>query len=256
MSSSRALAGLVLAGALLAGCSSDGGGADETGSADDSAATSSSSTSSPASSSTSPTSTLDTSEGSQASPEGVVRKITRATEDADSAQVKIDAEINGTKVTATGPQSIADDAVDIALDLGGSQILYRKVGEQYFVSNGDAWTRVDTSTQDGEAIVGQVQLMSVQSQLEAMETSVEQVRDLGTATVQSRELRHYRFVCDRAELLTALGQPAQDGEIVYDVWLNRDGTMRRIAVPLDGISMTIAFDAWGEPVNIPRPTTG
>lgn len=86
----------------------------------------------------------------------------------------------------------------------------------------------------------------------------------GTEDVDGEELRRYEVVVDVEAALDASGQTGSDAaeasaalgdEITYDLWVDEDDLVRRIAYTAAGAVTEMTIDRWGEPMDIeaPRP---
>ncbi|AXH97325.1 hypothetical protein [Ornithinimicrobium avium] len=158
-------------------------------------------------------------------------------------------------------------AFDIEMTLPG-------MGEAHMIlAGGEVFMSMPGVTQEGKFMqVPKEQLGDAASQLDevditttwdAWEEGASKVVFLGEDDVDGQQMRHYEVTVDSAAALDASGQTGDDAaaasammgeEITYEVWLDADNLMRKIAFELDGVVSEIHADNWGEPMDIQAPT--
>lgn len=260
----------------LAACGGDGGPGPTAGTGSTStqaSSTTSPSTTSPGTSSTSSTSSTKTktkssSRSSTSKPTDTGKpfdaqeftgKLTKAVDANPTVTIDVTATINGQQgVTATGVQDLADDALDMQVDMGGQKLGYRLVDGQYYLAQPPKWVPV---TQDStnpliKQTLEQVQLLSMRKQLDAFVAGVEKAGDKGPEEIDGVPTRHYTATVDTAKAYKQLGMtkdPGAPDSLIYDVWLDDDDLIRQMTFTQDDATATLSAKNWGDPVSIVKP---
>jgi hypothetical protein len=91
--------------------------------------------------------------------------------------------------------------------------------------------------------------------------SASSVEDLGVEDVDGESLKHYRLGVDTSAVADLVGGASSDielpDELIYDVWVDAGGSMRRMSFELAMLGQTIEYDititSIGEPLDIEVP---
>lgn len=87
--------------------------------------------------------------------------------------------------------------------------------------------------------------------------ALEDVRELGTETVDGVETRHYRVVVDSAEVEPVLTFGLEPGQAPqrasYDLWVDADDLTRKMSYAVSGSSAVVRYFDYGTPVTVDRP---
>jgi hypothetical protein len=161
---------------------------------------------------------------------------------------------------------------EIALEEDGDYVIYMKI--PFLASQlpgGQAWMKLDVSKLGKSAGVDLGKLMSgsqIQPTdlLSTLKSDGATIHKLGSATIDSTATTHYRVTVDMAKALKSKGltspllqsAAAQVKSINENVWIGKDGLVRRIAfvygLPRGGSSqVTMDFYDYGAHVDIAAP---
>ena len=221
--------------------------------------TSSSKAKAKAKSSTTSSSSKPTDTGKPFDAQEFTGKLTKAVDANPTVSIDVTATINGQQgVTATGVQDLADDALDMQVDMGGQKLGYRLVDGQYYLAQPPKWVPV---TQDStnpliKQTLEQVQLLSMRKQLDAFVAGVEKAGDKGPEEIDGVPTRHYTATVDTAKAYKQLGMtkdPGAPDSLIYDVWLDDDDLIRQMTFTQDDATATLSAKNWGDPVSIVKP---
>ncbi len=109
----------------------------------------------------------------------------------------------------------------------------------------------------------QLDEVDITSTWDAWEQGASKIVYVGEDDVDGQSMRHYEVTVDSAAALEAAGQTGEDAaaasalmgdEITYEVWLDADNLMRKVAFELEGVVSEITTDNWGEPMDISAPS--
>ena len=109
----------------------------------------------------------------------------------------------------------------------------------------------------------QLDEVDITSTWDAWEEGAQQVLYLGEEDVDGQDMRRYEVTVDTGAAMDAAGQTGDDAaeasamigeELTYDVWVDDDNLMRRIAFEAQGAVTEILADNWGEPQEIQAPS--
>jgi len=167
---------------------------------------------------------------------------------------------------------------EIFLEQGGHYVIYMRLGVLASqIPGGKPWLKLDLSSLGKSAGLDFGKLLSG-SQLQPTDLlgmlrgEGAKVRKLGSATVNGAATTHYRVTVDVARALQAKGLTspllqsfaAQMPKLPEDVWIGRDGLVRRVAIaysfapagkPLR-MRMTMNLSHYGAHVRIAAPPSG
>jgi hypothetical protein len=90
----------------------------------------------------------------------------------------------------------------------------------------------------------------------AFEKGLREVEYVGREAVAGEQLHRYRLTVDFSDAAKAQGMPIRPGmpeTVVYDMWLDERGLMRRVELEVQGVRTLMEFSQWGEPVTIEAP---
>lgn len=184
--------------------------------------------------------------------------LRRGLRDSPSAQVQAEVELGGTTVEATGAQDLDADALDMTVSADTLTFDYRAVDDRYLLAQPPRWVEIDPDSADAtvRATLDQIQLLSLQRQLDGFLGGVTSVGEQGSEDVDGEETTRYTTVVDTERARDAVGGdplPTTSDQLLYDVWLDEDDLIRKLVVDLDGTTVTLRADRWGEPVDIQTP---
>lgn len=109
----------------------------------------------------------------------------------------------------------------------------------------------------------QLDEVDITSTWDAWEEGAQQVVFVGEEDLDGQDMRRYEVTVDTEAALDAAGQTGDDAaqasgmigeELTYDVWVDGDNLMRKIAFELEGAVTEITADNWGEPQEIQVPS--
>lgn len=172
--------------------------------------------------------------------------------------------------------------VDGAMDLSGEQPAMQltmsmpDLGEiEMLLVDGSMYMAVPGLTPEGQymeappEMMGDVQDLDeidVSAQWEAWEQA-EKVVFVGTEDVDGTEVRRYEVTVNEGVVNEAVESAAEEmgdaaaatsaamsGPIVYDVYLDEDNLMRKMVADIDGTTMEMTMDNWGEDPGIEAPS--
>ncbi|GAA5166374.1 hypothetical protein [Ornithinimicrobium tianjinense] len=104
--------------------------------------------------------------------------------------------------------------------------------------------------------------VDITSQMDTWEQAARKVVYVGEEDVDGTTMRHYSVTVDSAAAMDAAGVTGGDAaaassamgeEFVYEVWLDDDNLMRKLAFDMEGTITEMFADNWGEPQDIQAP---
>lgn len=116
--------------------------------------------------------------------------------------------------------------------------------------------RVDAKDPRFQQLAGSSIQMSPAQSVKAFRAGLISVEDRGRDTVQGTPTTAYDVKVDTVRALQAQGSDAVPGmpsTMTYRVWLDREDRMRRMALAIQGVRLSIELSKWGEPVDITAP---
>lgn len=172
--------------------------------------------------------------------------------------------------------------MDGAMDLSGDSPAMRinmaipDLGSvEMLMVDGSMYMAMPGLTEEGKYIVAPPELASdtegledidVSAQWDAWEEGAQSVVFLGTEDVDGTEMRRYQLTVDPDAVNEAMESAAEDlGDdalategaltepVVYDVWLDGDNLMRQMVMEIEGTTMEMTMDNWGEDPGIEAP---
>ncbi len=101
--------------------------------------------------------------------------------------------------------------------------------------------------------------LSPSDSFSAIESGLERVEEVGPDQVGGDPTTHYRLYVDSTRAFDGTGQAAARGlpdTLVYDIWLDDEDRVRRLAYERGGTTITMDLSDWGEDVTIKTPGKG
>lgn len=162
---------------------------------------------------------------------------------------------------------------EISVEQNGDYVLYLRVPQLSAQLGGKQWVEIDISKLGESAGLDLSKLMSgsqlqPSDMLSMLTAEGATVRRVGAATVNGIATTHYRVVIDTEKALKAKGltSPLLAGiastlpsSIPADVWVGKDGLVRRVQVSLSAaqsqMNMTMDLDHYGAHVSIAAPAS-
>ncbi len=108
----------------------------------------------------------------------------------------------------------------------------------------------------------QLDEIDITSTWDAWEEGATSVVFLGEEDLDGQDMRRYEVTVDTQAALDAAGQTGDDAaqasaligdELTYDVWVDADNLMRKVAFEAQGVVTEVTADNWGEPQDIQAP---
>ena len=156
-------------------------------------------------------------------------------------------------------------ALDVDMTLPGMGAV------QMVMADGRVFMSMPGVTEEGKYLeVPEEQLGDVATQFDQLDITstwdswgegAEQIVFVGEEDVDGQDMRRYEVTVDTEAAMEAAGETAEDAaeatampdEIVYDLWVDDDNLVRRIAFEMEGAVSEITTDNWGEPQEISAP---
>lgn len=102
--------------------------------------------------------------------------------------------------------------------------------------------------------------VDITSQMDTWEDAARKVVFVGEEDVDGTTMRRYEVTVDSAAALDSAGMgddaaatSGMSDEFVYNVWLDEDNLMRKLAFEMDGVVTEMTADNWGEPQEVQLP---
>jgi len=98
--------------------------------------------------------------------------------------------------------------------------------------------------------------MDPMASIEAMRTSLRNVKYVGPESVDGEDADHYKVTIDSAAMMRATKQKAVPGmpkTLTYDMWVDSKNLMRRVTFDMAGMTVDMSLSKWGEPVTVTAP---
>jgi hypothetical protein len=155
-----------------------------------------------------------------------------------------------------------DPAMDISMTVPGMGAL------EMILVDGSMFIAVPGVTQEGQFIqMTQEELgmagggdltgaVDMDRTWDAWEAGTESVTFVGVEDVDGDPMEHFRLEVDTESAMDASGEtqgPGMPPTITYDVWVDDDDLMRQLDFELDGVTVELRIDDWGEPVDVQAP---
>lgn len=175
------------------------------------------------------------------------------------------------EMEAEGQQITMDGAVDLSGDDTRMRItmMMPEMGTvEMIYAGGDAYMTIPGMTPEGMYLLAPADLLGdtaeldeidISSQWDAWEEGAQQVLFLGEEDVDGEQMRRYQVTVDAQAALDASGEDAAatslglEDEIVYDVWVDGDDLMRKMAFDAGGETAEMRMDDWGQDQDIQVP---
>jgi lipoprotein LprG len=110
-----------------------------------------------------------------------------------------------------------------------------------------------------KGFAGLTEQMDPLASVKSMEAAVTKVDRVGVTKVDGAQVDHYRVAVDTAQMMKDLKQPNTPGmpeSLTYDMWLDDDNLMRKMAFDVSGAQVEMLLTDWGQPVHVERPAAG
>lgn len=167
----------------------------------------------------------------------------------------------------------ADGSVDLSGDSPAVQMVMNIAGMgsmEMIMIDGATYIAMPGLTPEGTYMEAPPELLGetapledidVSEQWDTWEEGARQVLFLGEEDVDGTDMRRYEITVDvdMAEAAEAAGVTAEPGTedtvqtMVYDVWLDDDNLMRQMEMEIEGSTMRMTMDNWGEEQDINAP---
>jgi hypothetical protein len=166
---------------------------------------------------------------------------------------------------------------EVTLEEDGDYVIYVRLGSLLSsqLPGGQQWIKLDLTKMGKSAGVDLSKLLAG-SQLQPgdllslLKTDGAKIHKVGSATVNGDATTHYRVVIDTRARLKELGSPLLAGvaarmpKVPEDVWIGKDGLVRRVRVSFDlphrgapvHTAMTMNLYDYGADVDIAAPPSG
>ncbi|SOC53880.1 hypothetical protein [Ornithinimicrobium cerasi] len=177
----------------------------------------------------------------------------------------------GEDVTLDGAVDVSGDspALDMEMEIPGAGAM------EMVMVDGRLFMSMAGLTPDGKYLevppeqlgdtASALEEVDITSQMDTWEEAAREVVYVGEEDVDGQTMRHYQVTVDSAAALDAAGVTGDDAaaatsaageEFVYEVWLDDDNLMRKLAFELDGVVTEMTADNWGEEQEIEMPAEG
>lgn len=262
-------AGLLGAGALtlaLTACSGDEGTPAQPSGATSTAATA---TGGDAAEPTSEPAPTEVAEGEEIEPAAFVEMMKSPGEEVlSSYTMTMNLKAGGEDMTMDGAVDISGDQPRLDMDMtipGAGSMQMRMVEGRVFMAMPGVTPEGKFMEVPAEQLgdtAAALEEVDITSQMETWESSAQKVVFVGEEDVDGTMMRHYQVTVDSAAAMDAAGLTGGDAaaassamgeEFVYEVWLDDDNLMRKLAFEMEGIVTEMTADNWGEPQEIEAP---
>lgn len=262
-------AGLLGAGALtltLAAC-----GGDDTPEADPTGAVSTEGASTDGAEASSPAAAAaDAAEGEEVDIQEFLAMLQSPGEETlSSYTIAMSMNMGGQAVDMDGAADLSGDtpAFDMNMTMPGLGAMRMIMADgQVFISSPAAGTEEGKFLQVPEEQLGelstQLDEVDITSTWDAWEEGANSVVFVGEEDLDGQDMRRYEVTVDTQAALDAAGQTGDDaaaasgiiGDVLtYDVWVDGDNLMRKVAFEAQGVVTEVTADNWGEPQDIQAP---
>lgn len=242
----------------LAACADDGAGTTDGASGTQSSAGATSEEPAPA---------TDVAEGEEISPaEFVALMKSPGLEKLSSYTMEMTMRSGSSPMTMSGAADLTGDqpALDLDMDIPGAGAMNVRMAD------GRVFIAMPGQTPEGKFMEvpaeqlgeagGALEDVDLMSQMEVWEESAKKVVFVGEEDVDGTTMRRYSMTIDGSAAMDAAGvddaaatSSGVPEEFVYDVWLDADNLMRKMAFETDGLVTEVLADNWGEPQDISVP---
>lgn len=184
-----------------------------------------------------------------------------------SYTMTMDVEAEGSEGSLEGAMDLSGDSPRMRMtlvvpEMGHVEVIY---------ADGEAYMSVPGLTPEGMYLLAPSDMLGDAADLEEVDVSVQtelweegarEVVFLGEEDVNGEQMRRYQVTVDAQAVMDASTDDAaatsvglEDEEVVYDVWLDDDNLMRRMAFEVEGETLEMHMDDWGEDqdIQVPEP---
>lgn len=107
---------------------------------------------------------------------------------------------------------------------------------------------------DGLGMDDLTDFIDIESTWEGWDQGAQTVTYVGPEAVEGEQMDHYAVVVDTSAAAEAVGgTEGMPPELTYDVWVDEADLMRRVSFELDGGTVDMMIDNWGEDFDIQAP---
>jgi hypothetical protein len=259
-------AGLLTAGALtlaLGACSDDDGGASST------SATAGTTTEAAATETEAETSAPEVAEGEEIDPAEFVAMMKSPGEAMlSSYTMTMSMKTGGEDVTLEGAVDVSGESPALDMDMeipGAGAMEMRMIDGRLFMSMAGITPEgkfMEVPPEQLGDTATALEEVDITAQMDTWEESARKVVYVGEEDVDGQTMRHYQVTVDSAAAMDAAGVTGDDAaaassamgeEFVYEVWLDDENLMRKLAFEMDGVVTEMTADNWGEEQDIEIP---
>ncbi len=202
----------------------------------------------------------------------LVDAMASAMEDYGSAHIEMKSDGAAGKMDAEGDVSYGGDSPSMqmtmkmpALSSSGGDIEMRLLDGVMYMSMppmtpAGKFMKIDTNDPNGPlgGMDGLSDQMDPRASLDAFKKGLEKLEYVGEEEVDGETMGHYVLTVDTEAALEANGGMAGSTQgvpktITYDLWLDGDNLMRKMAFDLMDTKMTMTMSDWGKPVDVKAP---
>lgn len=180
----------------------------------------------------------------------------------------------GEQVSLEGTADLAGETAELDV-----MITMAEMGEmQLILADGEAYIAMPPLTPQGKFFAvpaselddlvdgGITKSLDFESTWEGWDVGAQAVRFVGSEQVRGEQMDHYAVVVDTAAAAEALGEAAgateemplegMPAEVTYDVWVDAQDLMRQLSFEMEGGSIEMSIDSWGQDFDITVPAPG
>jgi hypothetical protein len=207
--------------------------------------------------------------GSITAASAVLTKTTFASKMSDAIQKYHSTHLNlsiGSAVTAVGDVAYQGSAplMQLAMTFSGQKAELRFVDDTAYLSipgltPAGKFLAVKPDNAMMGSLVNELKSFGPDGAISMLRGSVKGFQDLGTTTIDGRQVRHYRITVDPATMAKSLQLPAGvpttslPRSVTEDLYVDSRNLLRRAVLDAAGQKVTIDATKWGEPVHVTAP---
>ena len=186
-----------------------------------------------------------------------------------SYTIEMSMNMGGQSIDMDGAADLSGDAPAFDMNMtmpGLGPMRMILVGGQVYLSSPAAGTEEGKFIQVPEEQLGelssQLDEIDITSTWDAWAEGARRVVLVGEEDLDGQDMRRYEVTVDTQAALDAAGQTGDDAaeasaligdELTYDVWVDADNLMRKVAFETQGVVTEVTADNWGEPQDIQAP---
>lgn len=273
----RRWAGMLAAGALSLSLVACGGGDDPAAETTDA-----------------PSPTQESTEAAETGTEAADESVTATPEDTGEADgEEVDVQEFLAMLKSPGEEKLSSYTLEMTMSMGGQdmdmsgkadlssgapafdiEMTMPGMGEAHMIMvGGEIYMAMPGLTEEGKFMQvpketlgeagAQLDELDITSTWDAWDEGASKVVFVGEDDVDGEQMRRYEVTVDTAAALDAAGETGEDAaaasammgdELTYDLWVDGDNLMRKVAFELDGAVSEIRTDNWGESMDIQAPS--